>query len=81
MVQILRNIKFEEDCRKTCRRKTYIVYDKEIKEKHIMREAHISFHPKVLVTERVANYDMFKYIIDVGSSLGLWLGLSVLGLL
>ena len=42
--------------------------------------ADISFNQKVTVTERVPNYDMFKYIIDVGSSLGLWLGLSVLGL-
>ena len=42
--------------------------------------ASITFHPKVVVTERVPNYSMFQYIIDVGSSLGLWLGLSVLGL-
>ena len=51
MVQILSNIKFEEDCRKSCRRKTYIVYEKGIKEKQIMHEALNSFQSKVLVTE------------------------------
>ena len=32
------------------------------------------------VIEKVANYYMFDFIIDVGSSMGLWLGLSVFGL-
>ncbi len=75
------NIKFEEECRQSCEETTYTVIEKGV----ILRDwaaryASITFDPKVLVTERVPNYSMFQYIIDVGSSLGLWLGLSVLGL-
>ncbi len=40
----------------------------------------IHFDENVYVTEKLYNYDCFKFIIDIGSSLGLWLGLSVLGL-
>ena len=42
--------------------------------------AYIRFNQKVAVKERVYNYSFFQYIIDVGSSLGLWLGLSMLGI-
>ena len=40
--------------------------------------AGLVFNPIVTVTERVYNYDTFKFIVDVGSSLGLCLGLSML---
>ena len=40
----------------------------------------IHFDKTVYITEKQFNYDLFKFIIDIGSSLGLWLGLSVLGL-
>ena len=33
---------------------------------------HVSFDPKVIVKEKGPIHDVFKYIIDVGSSLGLW---------
>ena len=29
---------------------------------------------------QVFNYNSFQFVIDVGSSLGLWLGLSALGI-
>ena len=79
MVGIMSNIRFEEECRQSCKEKTYIVNEKGAKN-HYVSQASVTFNQKVLVTEKVANYDMFKYIIDVGSSLGLWLGLSILGL-
>ncbi len=40
----------------------------------------IHFDENVYITEKLYNYDSFKFIIDIGSSLGLWLGLSVFGL-
>ena len=79
MVGIMSNIRFEEECRQSCKETTYIVNEKGAKN-HYVSQASVTFNQKVLVTEKVANYDMFKYIIDVGSSLGLWLGLSILGL-
>ena len=80
MVVILSNIKSEKECKQSCKETTYIVNEKGSKVKPFGSEAYITFNQKAIVTEKVPNYDMFKYIIDVGSSLGLWLGLSVLGL-
>ena len=75
------NIKFEEDCKLSCEETTYTVTEKGvISNGYGVSFAAFSFNQKVLVTEKVPNYNMFQYIIDVGSSLGLWLGLSVFGL-
>ena len=41
---------------------------------------HLSFQTEVSVTEKIPDYNFFKLVIDIGSSLGLWLGLSILGL-
>ena len=40
----------------------------------------IEFNPKVTKYIKLSNYNMYNYLVDVGSSLGLWLGLSVLTL-
>ena len=79
-VGIFRNIRIEDDCRQSCKETTYIVEEEGASVGSGSSYAIITFNQKVVVTEKVPNYDMFKFIIDVGSSLGLWLGLSVLGL-
>ena len=79
ILNMFSNIRFEEECRHSCKVNTYIITEKDSR-KHAFSKSYLTFNQKVLVTEKVPNYDMFKYIIDVGSSLGLWLGLSVLGL-
>ncbi len=79
-VGIFRNIWVEDECRQSCKESSYIVEGDDSKIVSYGNIAYLTFDQKVIVTERVPNYDMFKYIIDVGSSLGLWLGLSVLGL-
>ena len=77
----LSNINHEEYCKESCREVTYIVKRKGIyKTSYAGSAAYITFNKKVVVTGKVPNYSMFQYIIDVGSSLGLWLGLSVFGL-
>ena len=80
MVDILSNTKVEKECRQSCKEKKYVVKEKGAKPYSSAGFADLTFDQKVVVTEIVPNYGMFKYIIDVGSSLGLWLGLSVLGL-
>ena len=73
------NILDEALCRKSCTRTKYIVHEREsIKQSVEMIE--ISFNQNVLITETVYNYGLFQFVVDAGSSLGLWLGLSVLGL-
>ena len=75
----LDNIFPEIECRQSCEETTFVVNEREVME-NFGGYALIEFNQKVAVTKRLPNYDMFKYIIDVGSSLGLWLGLSVLSL-
>ncbi len=79
LLTILKNIQFEDECRQSCKESTYIV-DEGFKDTLYSKSFYLTLNQKVIVTEKVPNYNMFKYIIDVGSSLGLWLGLSVLGL-
>ena len=43
--------------------------------------AYLEFNTKVSMKSKVKAYDTFQFVIDVGSSLGLWIGLSVLGLI
>ncbi len=40
----------------------------------------INFKKEVLITTDVYSYDMFSLIVDLGSALGLWLGLSALSI-
>ena len=40
----------------------------------------LRFNKMVEVKKKIIAYDMFDFIIDAGSSLGLWLGLSALGI-
>ena len=38
------------------------------------------FNSEVVFKKRVVVYDLFNFVVDVGSSLGLWLGLSMLNI-
>ncbi len=40
-----------------------------------------NFNPKVKVLTEQPNYDWFNFIIDIGSSLGTWAGLSAISLI
>ena len=40
----------------------------------------LQFNEDVVFTKKMTTYGYFEFIIDIGSSLGLWLGLSVFGL-
>ena len=77
------NTRIEESCKK-CLTTNFIVKSRAVKPYTSFSSmpsprALITFNPKVSVNEKVLNYSIFQFIIDVGSSLGLWLGLSVLG--
>ena len=38
------------------------------------------FNKNVVFKKKVLTYDIFNFVVDVGSSLGLWLGLSILNI-
>ena len=45
-----------------------------------LRQVSLEFDPSVKVTRYVMAYGSFELIVDVGSSLGLWIGLTFIGL-
>jgi hypothetical protein len=78
----LKNLEEEHICKKFCvftSTEPRLQYIEEFSNRKKTR-AQIFFQKEVSVTEKLPNYDFFKFIIDTGSSLGLWLGLSILGL-
>ena len=74
------NSKIEAKCKTSCKSTKYLALEREPMSDDTWGAAFITFDQNVHVTEKIENYSLFQYIIDVGSSLGLWLGLSVLGL-
>ena len=40
----------------------------------------VEFNPVVTYTKNIVTYGSFEFLVDVGGSLGLWIGLSVFGL-
>ena len=77
----LRNMEIERRCRKFCSstKATVLVREKLLKKLKTKPKIYIAFNTNVKVTEKIFSYGPFQFIIDVGSSVGLWLGLSVLG--
>ena len=76
----LRKTEVENRCRKYCSSLTANIQVREKLHLKYSTGIHLTFNPRVKVTEKVFNYSPFQFIIDVGSSVGLWLGLSILGL-
>ena len=72
----------EENCKKPCKKmtnKVYLIGDEE--SKLLDTDVWIRFKKTVRVEKKVVVYTLFNFIIDAGSSLGLWLGLSALGII
>ncbi len=80
----LRNINLELTCRKHCSETTYNEKLVEIEKKgrfvSFFTEVNIAFNTEAEVNEKVYNYSFYQFLVDVGSALGLWLGLSVLSI-
>ena len=78
----LRKLEIETKCRKYCSTTSATV---QVREKidfvsgHFS-EIYIAFNQQVKEVDEVFNYGLFQFTVDVGSSFGLWLGLSILGL-
>ena len=79
-IMTLGKTEFEKSCRKACMTTTSTARTRTTKNYHTTNMIQIQFEDNVRVTETVYNYDLFQFIIDAGSSLGLWLGLSMLNL-
>ncbi len=77
----LRNNPIEEGCKKYCSlTESTVTFRKEENDRTNTTQVSLVFEPEVKKIEIVYSYSLFNFIVDVGSSLGLWLGLSVLSL-
>ena len=67
--------------KKPCLKMTILVERrlKQISDK-IRYAVELWFHTDVVFKKKVVSYDMFNFVVDAGSSLGLWLGLSILNI-
>ena len=71
----------ESRCKHPCRAMTNTVRfvgDKYID--HLRTMVVLRFQKMVKVESKVVTYTLFDFLIDVGYSLGLWFGLSVIGI-
>ena len=73
--------KAQKTCQKPCL-KTYIFTEKTSEEMADMTHYFVvlRFKSDVVFNKKVVAYDLFNFVVDVGSSLGLWLGLSILSI-
>ena len=73
--------KAQKACKKPCLKTTILV---ERKRKHLSNDyehtVDLLFNTDVSFKRKIVAYDMFNFVVDVGSSLGLWLGLSILNI-
>ena len=84
----LKNTIGEIECKTACRTNNNFVSVRDIRKDETFTgsmvltsgRATINFDEQVEVTEKTFNYSSYNFIIDVGSSMGLWFGLSVFGI-
>ena len=78
----LKNVDFESECPTQCTSMLFQaekVMSKDIADK--THEINIVFDDVVEILEEENNYNIFDLIVEAGSSLGLWIGLSALGVI
>ena len=69
----------EKNCKNPCIKMTNII-SKRAEFANAGTGLEIRFKKTVKVEKKIVSYTGFNFIIDIGSSLGLWLGLSALGI-
>ncbi len=82
-VRNLKNNEIEKSCQNSCNATESTVFyrTEETDNYHIYSTSvSLTFEQQVKIQETVYSYNLYNFIIDVGSSLGLWFGLSVLNL-
>ena len=72
----------EKKCKKPCMKMTNKISLRAENDLEYPKYAELilKFRKEVIVKKQVVVYTWFNFIVDVGSSLGLWLGLSALGI-
>ena len=73
--------KAQKKCKKPCHKTTFFIERrrKQVTD-YVIYGVDLLFNTEVSFKKKVVAYDMFNFVVDVGSSLGLWLGLSILNI-
>ncbi len=73
----------EQKCKKACKRVkvTISLKDQSIVHSDSVSYASFTLNPKIKSYKESKNYDLFNYLVDLGSSFGTWAGLSAISLI
>ena len=74
------DIQIEKECPTSC---TQTIFNARVKAYYFVENAYgikLSFAENIPYTSKFVTYNFSSFLIDIGSSLGLWFGLSVFGL-
>ncbi len=74
------DIQIEKECPSSC---TQTIFNARVKAYYYVENAYgikLSFAENIPFTSKFVTYNFSSFLIDIGSSLGLWFGLSVFGL-
>jgi hypothetical protein len=80
---MLRETKAENKCHKPCKQQRISVSLRDQTPMSMSNSSFISifFNPKVKVLKEEPSYNWFNFIVDMGSSLGTWVGISAITLI
>ena len=80
---MLRDTKAENQCQKPCKQQRISVSLRDQTPSSMSNSSFISicFNPNVKVLTEEPSYNWFNFIVDVGSSLGTWVGISAITLI
>ena len=80
---MLRATKAENQCKKPCKQQRISVSLRDQTPSSMLNSSVISifFNPDVKVLKEEPSYNWFNFIVDVGSSLGTWVGISAITLI
>ena len=77
----LRRLQAQKDCRTPCIYQRYLVTEGDATQSYVNQTViMLEFNSEVVKYTKLPNYGLFSFLVDIGGSLGLWLGFSVLSI-
>ena len=77
----LTRLQAQKDCRTPCIYQRYLVTEGDATQSYVNQTViMLEFNSEVVKYTKLPNYGLFSFLVDIGGSLGLWLGFSVLSI-